>query len=348
MADQQLNNNKLHYLMKVPDALEWAVHSGRLEVAGAVLRDKDLKRVVGHLQHTGVTMERMASAAGGGPAAALAQLGSSVVANVQLEQVKDMLSTVQALSTVAAAASVLNLGVSIAGFAIIANKIDGLGSRIDALAAKVERLHKIVEAQHRAKLKTALDRCEEAYQLKDDATRHTYWRNAEKDLHELTNFYLELLSSVSMEQLMLEMTIHEISELISWIVEAARARIEILLLLGEPSVASRFAHQVSERLKALEATDVEVATLLLRGKTASTVLRNEVLKVARGYAKFSHRIVEDFDQLCNSIRVMDQQDVDTRRYIMEARQYDEQAILFFPEDDELIAEIEKAYAAVYG
>ena len=63
-------------------------------------------------------------------------LGSSVWANVQLQQVKALLSGLQFLTGAALAASVAGVGVSVAGFALVLRRLEGVEKCIGAVRAE--------------------------------------------------------------------------------------------------------------------------------------------------------------------------------------------------------------------
>lgn len=65
---------------------------------------------------------------------------SSLVANYQLKQVSNQLSSVMQLSQLSAVTGVLNLGVSVAGFMIMNHKLNRLQSSMNRVAAKVQAL----------------------------------------------------------------------------------------------------------------------------------------------------------------------------------------------------------------
>ena len=72
--------------------------------------------------------------------ASAANLVSSVAANVQLHQVSSQLSQVMQLTQVAAAASVLNLGVSAVGFAVMNHKLNRLQESVGKLDGRLVQL----------------------------------------------------------------------------------------------------------------------------------------------------------------------------------------------------------------
>src|SRR5512136_1461224 len=102
------------YLIKVP--LEFVAHvaSGSAYVEGSVVKDVLSHQVLSHLQPARLLTEALS----GGPLA-VPTLISSLAENVQLMQVKSMLDTLQTVASIGAAASVLNLGVSVGGFALV-------------------------------------------------------------------------------------------------------------------------------------------------------------------------------------------------------------------------------------
>jgi hypothetical protein len=64
---------------------------------------------------------------------------SSLVNNVQLLQVKHMVEALQQVATIGAAASVLNLGVSVGGFALVLRSLTSSTARWTVLRARSVR-----------------------------------------------------------------------------------------------------------------------------------------------------------------------------------------------------------------
>lgn len=182
-------------LRKVPEALVAGVASGQYKVYGSIIMDVATNRIAGHLQETG--FQQIAGLALKGAFSAADPLGSLVsavgsVANfVQNEQIKAALSTVVSLQQASVALGIVNAGVSVAGFAILAHKIDRVRDRVDAMGARLDEIgRKIDELRLDAiekdlvDLRTAAEQLDEGWRL---ASPEAQWRAVASDAHRLQN-----------------------------------------------------------------------------------------------------------------------------------------------------------------
>ena len=103
-------------LMSVPAALQAAVEGGSAQVLGAIIKSVETGQILGHLQPT-AALSRLAMSAN--PATLATQLGVEGLQSYQLLRVERLLDSLKVVSTVGAAASVLNLGVCLGGFVVL-------------------------------------------------------------------------------------------------------------------------------------------------------------------------------------------------------------------------------------
>ena len=344
------------YLMKAPEHLEWALRLGYAVVSGSMVRDVETGQVLGNLEPTGKMLAKVSSlttagGAVGGPVGAfagalvaVADLGSSLFANFQLQQIKDTLATIEKLSQVAALASVANLGVSVSGFIYIAKRLDGIEGRLEAVEAKIDTAAWRDSASVQSRLTTSLERIEEGFVEVSSSAQTKLWSLAEQNLHELINYYLTLLESTGAEPVYAALTPELAAELLAGVTEAGRARVRALLLLGRKEQAANTARLLSVRLKQFGATEREVFDTLRGGRPLSAPLVESILELSKGYSKLTHQIVTDFEDISHTVNVMIKRHVDSLRYIIEAREHEEQTFLFFPQHEELLTELERAHA----
>lgn len=125
---------------------KWAAHVARGEVIlrGTNLVWQNTGRIAGHLQEAGGMAAMLGS---GNPVTAVVSLGSSLLKNVQLHQMKVMLGTITVLSGATLAASLAGIGVSVAGFAIIANRLSTIKQTIDTVDRRVKNVEKLALRQ---------------------------------------------------------------------------------------------------------------------------------------------------------------------------------------------------------
>ena len=231
---------------KIPTRYLGDVAAGTIYRLGTTLRGHD-GRIVAHLQETRLLQEAC-SCGGGAPGMLLsvARLGSSVWANVQLEQVKSTLAALGMLNAATLAASVAGVGVSAAGFALVLRRLQGVersleGVHRDVLAGRrvAERVDLRMAAGHRAVVDGLLYRAEEAW-LRSDAER--VWRELEGRLEEAQRYCRGLVghggSSAFLDG---RFTLEEAAAAYEAALALASCRVQVLLLIEERDAALHYA-----------------------------------------------------------------------------------------------------------
>ena len=196
-------------LRQVPPELADAVHAGAIKLFGSILRDPVTGRIAGFLQETGAAPKLMKALGSAsvldatpvGAAMRVADLGMGAAGLVQGEQIKAQLRLVSQLQIGNLLLTGAGIGVSLAGFAIMAAKIDAVGRKVDGLVDRLDALARSVEAlrhdrigEHLAELKTVAERYEEGW-LPGGSDRH--WRDTATDAHRLANHFARLATEVS-------------------------------------------------------------------------------------------------------------------------------------------------------
>lgn len=162
-------------LREIPASLIAGVQAGELKVYGSIIRSLSTGQIVGHLQETSALSNIAALPFGGVPGAGtLVDIGGHAVSYVQNEQIKAALSVVQGLQVANLALGAVGIGVSVAGFAIIARKIAGLEAKLDAYGAQIGRIAKGVDlllaqrvADDLVHLRTLAAQMDEAWSLRN-------------------------------------------------------------------------------------------------------------------------------------------------------------------------------------
>src|SRR4051794_32784562 len=119
--------------MEIPAKFLQAVAEGSAERCGCLLRDAATKRILGHLKEVGqlpglLSRMPLPSVLGVG---GVAQIGRWIDHHAQLKHIQVALDKLRLVSTVGAVASVAGLGVSVAGFAIVLNRLQRLESQLN-------------------------------------------------------------------------------------------------------------------------------------------------------------------------------------------------------------------------
>ena len=263
-------------LMIVPAKLLAAVAAGDAYVDGAVVKDVVTNQILAHMQPT----QRLANQVlnvGLNTVANPVTMVSSLVNNVQLLQVKHMVEALQQVATIGAAASVLNLGVSVGGFALVLRSLNKLDGKVDGVARQVSEMLANQHADFMGKVQHALRRAEEAYGLSSAQERTRYWRETDTVLAEVTESGLLRMASQGLalegqtaERLSLQdrqqlLARPEILGGLRLLTAASAARSEALLCLGEPGAAIPVLQRVGQWLQPLPQSAKALAQERLRG-----------------------------------------------------------------------------------
>lgn len=154
----------LNVVFDVPALVAQGLMNGSLERVGGVVRDSSSKQVVMWLQEGGSQASKALSQpplAGGANALAVAN---------------PLLATA-------------NLGVSVAGFALVLQQLNRISDQIKAVEAKVDRVSHKLDDQSLAQLKAGINACQNAVELKDPILRIQMAGQALTTLHAARQFF---------------------------------------------------------------------------------------------------------------------------------------------------------------
>jgi hypothetical protein len=177
------------------------------------------------------------------------QLASSVAANIQLKQVKAMLSTLQLLSGATLAASVVGIGVSAAGFALVLHRLGNIEQAIkgvhqDVLDTRIaiERVDVQLATAHRSLMESLLYRAEEAW-VRSDAD--AVWRQLDGPLDQAQRYWRNLVGVRPAMSIFLDarFTLQEAVAAYEAALVLAGARVQTLLLIEELRAALDYARE---------------------------------------------------------------------------------------------------------
>ncbi len=322
----------IQYLMQVPVTMLTAVSRGSAVVDGAMVKSARTGKILAHLQQSGKLANVFAGGPVGGVSAAV-QAASSLAANVQLEQIKGMLSTLQVIAGVGAAAAILNLGVSVGGFALVLNRLKKLEKRFDTLDAKLDDLRGFVEETEFAKTKVAIERCEHAH-LRGAADRARVLQEGEKQLHEATELAFLRLKKLAGQDADGRLKLYDsaldanqIAERVAVPMMYVQVRLEALLLLGSPEEAQRLAEQVNQWLSTLDLRPLEYVKKRRQGIALGPNEINLALSEARGVQEVLQKASQqarDRAALCEAIV---ERKLDSARFVDEVRNHPEPTVL---------------------
>lgn len=339
------------YLMGVPPGLAEAVAQKLAFVEGALVKDSVTHQILAHLQPTRLLSQTLTQVLDG--VSSPLNLMSSLGQNYQLWKVRQMLDTLQLVSSIGAAASVLNLGVSVGGFALVLQAIRRVDEKMDRALASLEALHSLYRGDHRADVRSILEAADATFTLapSEQAGR---WLDTEDRALVLVNRSLERLSALGVPleinanskvagidaqgraelALPLQQAGSEAAALLGMLMNLTSVRVEALLCRQRPDDAARLARQQAAWLSRLP-TDVDATSRALLGSDVpprrqleQTVTQAHALTT---WVRHSHEAARQRGELCEALH---RQGVDTLTYVQTVRDHPEAALLMLPHDDE--------------
>jgi hypothetical protein len=166
---------------------------------GAIVKEASSGKIIGHLKETGMLQNILSQS----PTNPL-QMAEFVSSNMQLMQIQKTLEGLQLISSIGAVASVANLGVSIAGFAIVINKLNNIEKKVDKLFWQSEKILKKVndiglklDLLKLAELESAFEKITKAEITKDVIRKEKYLDESNSSLIELRNYYRRIIGQVN-------------------------------------------------------------------------------------------------------------------------------------------------------
>jgi hypothetical protein len=154
----------LNVVFDVPALVAQGLMNGSLKRVGGVVRDSSNKQVVMWLQEGGSEVSR-------------------VLTNPPLAGGANALAAANALLATA------NLGVSVAGFAMVLQQLNRISDQIRTVEAKVDRIGQKLDDQALAQLKAGINACENAVELQDPTLRIQMAGHALTTLHAARQFF---------------------------------------------------------------------------------------------------------------------------------------------------------------
>jgi len=161
-----------HIPFIIPDVFSVGVASGKIIRFGTVLKDASSGQIIAHLQETGLGQKLLsgASTVPFSPLGAI-NLASSTYTNIQITQLKSMVSSLTMMNFATLGATLTGLGVSIVGFILIKKKLDALEKQIFDIKNQLDRNFKdIFEREirtHYSSIQTLLNELQIAHTLRN-------------------------------------------------------------------------------------------------------------------------------------------------------------------------------------
>ena len=324
----------------VPAKFAGQILSGQVRRVGVTLMDSQSGRIVGHVQEAGTLASKLAG--GFNPLLQAGQLASSVAANVQLEQVKAMLGTLQLMSGATLAVSAINLGVSAVGFVVLSRKLDGLSGQINRLETGLSEAKQGIgridirqRARDRAQISSIFAQADEAW-LRSDAT--DIWRHLTNKLADEENYYRALLDSGVPEQksIIFDNTVplEEVVAAQESLAHLVAARLKCLVLLNELEAAHHYAQDVAEWSRRTFRTVTPPAIADARSRYEAARLskqedtaRLDILTQAQSFTAITRTQQEFADSMPVMLGTLIEKNIDGRAYVTRLRDEKHEDIL---------------------
>lgn len=337
---------------EVPAAFNAALKSGEIVRDNVLLRNVSSGQVVGHLQEAG----RLVKATGGlnpisaiagnlNPVSALAGSAGHVATNIQLNQIKDMLGGLQMMSTATLAVSALNVGVTVAGFAVIAKKLKRIEGKIDSMEGKLESMDRVVEnisirqrARDRASITCLMEQGDEAWTRKDS---EQIWRQLTSGLLEQDHYFRALfdLGGNEAESIITDanVPIWESFSAHEALAHLVAARTQCLVLLNEYRAAMDYTKNysiwLSQTYSRLTPPKIVDSRIDAEAKTLNRNpdhLRLEMLNTAQTFLQITRNQQEFSSSIPQMISILEKRRIDGREYVGTARESNEPILILTP------------------
>lgn len=247
----------------VPSEFVSKVLSGEFVRYGTIIKNSSGK-IVGHLKEVGVDSILKDFKIPTGPLSAGSEAikaTSGIVQNLQLREMHKLLESMQLVNNIGALASVATLGVSVAGFAVVTQKLNQLEEKLDVTLKKVDRVLQIVENLNMrqevlefAEVKTASEQLHNALFTEDLVRRKDLLTQSNYTFHKYKNYYLKIAQDKSIwydGQISLEAT----NELYARYITCVMGQLYSEFLLGDlPSFRESW-KIINEEVKAISDID---------------------------------------------------------------------------------------------
>lgn len=328
---------------KIPEKFKDAVKRGAVRRVGTLLMSNDGEgsRIVGHLQEAGGFPRPSLPT---GPLSMITEGGklvSAVGQNIQLEQVKSSLSTLKLMSSATLGASLVGIGVSVAGFAMLNSKVNQVNARLasvseDALETRItaDQIARRQGARDRAPLSAMLHEAEEAW-LRSNPT--AIWTDIASRLLVEDHYYREfVIGAQESPNIFLDPNIsfEESATAFEALHQVGSARLKTLLLLNEMDAALGYAEDLSswteDILSKISPAKIKQKKVELTASRAEQDPRDIAPKLLRASEQFMARCRQlevNAETRPKLLETLIEKGIDGHEYIASLRGEDEQPVL---------------------
>ena len=233
------------------------LESGAVEITGALIKNTATGRIVGHVQATGLLHKALAAGAQHapdlldslGPVTGLTGMIQDQRIIGRLDAMQQTLGGLQVLQLAGLATSVIGIGVTVAGTALMLRRLNAVDGAVARVEAKLDDLpRKWTEGKMRDRIRavgTALSRIDEAGARRDpDAVM----KDAERDLHhDFDALHAGAIDLLGAARLVARL----VAALLAAMSVCSGAQMKALLWLDEKEAALRRASDQAAKLRQL-------------------------------------------------------------------------------------------------
>lgn len=330
----------LQLLAEVPAHLAKRFMRGEIERTGVILRDANTKSFVAHLQPSRELVERAAQQAP--PASSVSGLGQTKGSESLTAWGSDLTrNAFQFLNSAGSVAAMLNLAVTVGGFALVRQRLNHISDKVDAVLGKLDAIHARQDIPLKSDVLTAARRSEDAF-LASPRQQRRIWQDAERTFDQAFTRFLICVTGESLDspETAGEVTGHVLSldhlrldeslSLLDWLAFCARGRVEALYLLEEPALAAKFAAELSTFLGQIDLDSSQYANRRIGDRIVSSSLRSMLVDEAERARALIDGWRDYADHVETSATVLDNNSIDTHRFVMDTREYPAPTLLYLP------------------
>lgn len=267
-----------------------------------------------------------------GVAIDLAEVASAIASNVQLEQVKWLLKGVGMLNAATLGASLVGVGVSVAGFEMVRRRLDRLQDSIDGLKGaiaetdrKVDVVSSMIAAKNWAGFDALLYQAEAAWHATDPSND---WKGMLMPLLFEDKYFRALLGRQQSASLFLNprFPIEQVTAAYEAALRLASLRVQTLLLLDEMDQAIHYAEDVRRwhkenilNLKRKDLADARRPANADYGFYSASEAKNSYMQEIKPLVDTIHEVQASIDSRVMLLRSLKEQGIKGREYIETVR-----------------------------
>ena len=243
--------------MQIPEQFLSRILNGEVIRHGAILQEVASGKIVGHLKEAGQfgsTLSQLPVS----PLGALtdvASLAANMHPNIQFKTLQQAMEVLQLSNTIGAVTSVASMGVSVAGFAVVMNRLKQIETKLDAVANEIQSIREALEQSNlkwEAMTMSKLSHASERLITAEAATtrKNDLLTEANSEFSKLRHYFYILISALR-PPFNAELNIEQVRELLSRYFVAAMGQLHSEFLLNDLNAYRKTLNLIHEQSKVL-------------------------------------------------------------------------------------------------